>query len=99
MGLDTKRDRNAQRLADEIIRQLDINDPADIDIEAIAMTQGALVIVGGLEGAEARLTRSARLNFIRVNDRIAEVGRRRFAVAHELGHLLLQQSSQLALCS
>jgi Zn-dependent peptidase ImmA (M78 family) len=89
----------AERRADQLISKLEINDANDLDIEAIAMTQNALVIEGGLKGAEARLARSRKLNFIRVNTRIPEPGRRRFAIAHELGHLLLQQNSQFALCT
>ena len=99
MSLDVIRERAAERRADELINQLEISDVEEIDIEAIAMTQNALVIDGGLTGAEARLSRSPKLNFIRVNNAIREPGRRRFAIAHELGHLLLQQSSQFALCT
>jgi Zn-dependent peptidase ImmA (M78 family) len=97
--LDITRERMAERRADQLISKLEINDADDLDIEAIAMTQNALVIEGGLKGAEARLARSRKLNFIRVNTRIPEPGRRRFAIAHELGHLLLQQNSQFALCT
>jgi hypothetical protein len=99
MGLDPIRERTAERRADLLISELQITDPGDIDIEAIAMTRSALVIDGGLVGAEARLTRSPRISFIRVNREIREPGRRRFAIAHELGHLLLQDRSQFALCS
>lgn len=98
-SLDTSRARIAERRAEELIEQLNITDPHDIDIEAIAMTKEALVMDGGITGAEARLSRSTKLNFIRVNNAIRESGRRRFAIAHELGHLLLQQGkSQFALC-
>jgi len=99
VALDITRERLAERRADQLISELQINDADEIDIEAIAMSQNALVIDGGIRGAEARLARSRKLNFIRVNTGLAEPGRRRFAIAHELGHLLLQQSSQLALCS
>lgn len=99
MSLDVTRERIAERRADQLISQLAINDIEEIDIEAIAMTQQALVIDGGLKGAEARLARSSKLSFIRVNAGIREPGRRRFAIAHELGHLLLQRNSQLALCT
>jgi Zn-dependent peptidase ImmA (M78 family) len=99
MGLDTIRARAAECRADQLIEQLGISAVGEIDIDAIAMTQGALVIDGGLAGAEARLSRSPKLNFIRVNTAIREPGRRRFAIAHELGHLLLQQGSQFALCA
>lgn len=99
MGLDSFRERIAERRADLLISELQITDPGEIDIEAIAMTRSALVIDGGLTGAEARLTRSPRISFIRVNREIREPGRRRFAIAHELGHLLLQERSEFALCS
>jgi Zn-dependent peptidase ImmA (M78 family) len=99
MALDLIRERAAERRADLLISELQITDAGEIDVDAIAMTRGALVVDGGLTGAEARLTRSPKLNFIRVNTGIRESGRRRFAIAHELGHLLLQQTSQFALCT
>ncbi len=98
-GLDLTRERAAERRAGALISELKITDSGEIDIEEIAMTQGALVVDGGLAGAEARLTRSPKLSIIRVNPMIRESGRRRFAIAHELGHMLLQRSSQLALCT
>ena len=91
MALDPIRERAAEKRADELISQLAISDVEDLDVEAIAMTQKALVVYGGLSGAEARLSRSPRLSFIRVNDGIPESGRKRFAIAHELGHLLLEK--------
>jgi hypothetical protein len=99
MGLDPIRERTAEQRADLLISELLITDSGDIDIEAIAMTRSALVIDGGLTGAEARLARSPKVSFIRVNTGIREPGRRRFAIAHELGHLLLQESSQFTLCT
>lgn len=99
MVLDIIRERTAEKRAEDLISQLEISEVRDIDIEAIAMTQDALVVDGGLSGSEARLSRSPKLSFIRVNKSIREPGRRRFAIAHELGHLLLQESSQFALCS
>lgn len=100
MTLDSNRERTAERAANQLIEDLRIVDPGEIDIEAVSMTKGALVLDGGISGAEARLIRSPKLSIIRVNNTIRETGRRRFAIAHELGHLLLQQGrSQLALCS
>jgi len=99
MSLDPVREHRAESQADLLLSELQISDPSDIDVDAIAMARGALVIDGGLTGAEARLTRSPKISFIRVNLGIRELGRRRFAVAHELGHLLLQGSSQFVLCS
>jgi hypothetical protein len=75
----------AEQRAEDLILALGITDPNDIDVEDIAMNQGALVLEGGLTGAEARLTTSPKLSFIRVNSGIRETGRKRFGVAHEIG--------------
>jgi Zn-dependent peptidase ImmA (M78 family) len=99
MAIDRTREVTAERRAAALVAELGISEHTDIDIEAIAMTRGALVLDGGLTGAVARLTRSPRLSFIRVNASIRESGKRRFAIGHELGHLLLHESSQFALCS
>ncbi len=100
MAFDAVQTRVAESRANDLIAELGLADPSDIDIETICMAKGALVIEGGLSGAEARLTRSPRLSFIRVNRSIRESGRRRFAIAHELGHLLLHQGkSQFSLCT
>jgi Zn-dependent peptidase ImmA (M78 family) len=75
-----------------IIRELKIADPSEISIEDIAWTRGALVIENGLRGADARLvyTLGVRPAIIRVNSEISPPGRKRFAIAHELGHFELK---------
>jgi Zn-dependent peptidase ImmA (M78 family) len=89
----------AEQRAETLIASLNITDPAEIDVEDIAMTQGALVLEGGLTGAEARLTNSPKVSFIRVNSNIRELGRRRFAIGHEVGHLLLhKEPSPFTIC-
>jgi len=77
-----------------IIRDLGITDPSDIAIEDIAWTRGALVIEDGLRGADARLiyTPGIRPAIIRVNATISRFGRKRFAIAHELGHMELKHN-------
>jgi Zn-dependent peptidase ImmA (M78 family) len=84
----------AQIRAREIIRRLPLESPADISIEDIAWVRGALVIENGLRGAEARLVHTPDLQpaIIRVNATIREAGRKRFAIAHELGHLELNHN-------
>jgi hypothetical protein len=52
-----------------------------------------------LEGSEARLVRRGRNGIIAVNSAIREEGRKRFAIAHELGHFELHSNSQLVFCS
>jgi len=80
--------------AGTIVRDLKITAPDEISIEDIAWTRGALVIEDGLRGADARLihTPGIRPAIIRVNATISPPGRKRFAIAHELGHLELKHS-------
>lgn len=81
----------ARLKAREIIKRLRIRRPEDISIEDIAWVAGAIVVDGGLRGAEARLVHSpgADKAILRVSTLVSPAGRRRFAIAHELGHLRL----------
>lgn len=66
-----------------------IEEPEHITIEAIAMDLGLSIEDGELSGAGARLTRVADRGIIRITDTVTHAGRRRFSIAHELGHFLL----------
>jgi len=85
--------------AEEIIRDLQIRQPAEIQVMEIAMERGAFVKERHLDGSEARLIRKGGLGIITVNSSIPEEGRKRFAIAHELGHFELHAVSQLILCT
>lgn len=85
--------------AEEIIRNLQIREPAEIQVMEIAMERGAFVRERHLDGSEARLIRKGGLGIITVNSSIPEEGRKRFAIAHELGHFELHTVSQLILCT
>ena len=71
--------------AERILHSLGITTPQEIDLEAIAWTQGAVVNYRPLESCEARIVGSSRRAVISVNSRSPEK-RRRFSLAHELGH-------------
>ena len=70
---------------ERVLQSLGITDPQDIDLEAIAWTQGAVVNYRPLESCEARIIGSSKRAVISVNSRSPE-RRRRFSLAHELGH-------------
>lgn len=76
----------AEAAAARLIREYGIVAPSQIIVEDIAMDLGVLTRVAPLTGAEAHLLRKGNRGVIRVSDRIAEPGRRRFAIGHELGH-------------
>ena len=83
-----------------MVRRFAFRKPEEIVVEDIAMACGVLVAEGGLRGSEARLVRKNDKGIIRVRADIPEGGRKRFAIAHELGHWKLHSTiSQFYLCS
>jgi Zn-dependent peptidase ImmA (M78 family) len=89
----------ASQRAEEIIKKLRIREPSEIDLKDIAMERGVLVRERVLKGSEARLVRKGRTGIITVDKYIPEEGRKRFAVAHDLGHFELHRESQLMFCT
>lgn len=76
------------------------SEPGDLALEDIALQRGVLVIEQPLFKMEARIIRSGQRGLIRVRADIPEKGRRRFAIAHELGHWELHKNiSQLFACT
>jgi len=85
--------------ASSIIHERNIRYPSEIYVRDIAMSLGALVRERELQGCEARLVRKGDIGIISVNSLIPEEGRKRFAIAHEIGHFILHKGTQLILCS
>jgi Zn-dependent peptidase ImmA (M78 family) len=76
---------NAATPAERMLLDLGISDPKEIDLDAIAWTRGAVVNYRPIDGCEATIVGSKRRAVISINTRsIPE--RRRFSLAHELGH-------------
>ena len=82
-----------------IIEELNIRFPSEIYVRDIAMSLGALVRERDLKGCEARLVRKGNIGIISVKGQIPEEGRKRFAIAHEIGHFVLHTGTQLILCN
>lgn len=73
------------RPAERILLELGIESPQDIDLEAIAWTLGAAVKYRPLDKCEAMIVGGERRALITVNSK-AIPARRRFSIAHEIGH-------------
>lgn len=71
------------------MRHYAIEAPEHILLEEIAADLGTPVSDGRLDGAVARLVRVGNRGRIRVSDAEGNLGRRRFSIAHELGHFVL----------
>jgi Zn-dependent peptidase ImmA (M78 family) len=74
--------------------------PKEFVLEDLAMARGILIMDGKLDSAAARLVRSGDTGIARISDRIREPGRRKFAIAHEIGHWELhKKQSDLLACT
>lgn len=71
--------------AEVLLQSLGITEPSDIDLEAIAYDQGAIIKYRSLNGCEARIFGSGGRAIITVDNRKLPT-RQRFSAAHELGH-------------
>lgn len=90
----------AAAAAKGIWKHYGLQSPSDFELEDLAFAMGIVVMEGPLRGADAWLLRKQKAGIIRVSDSIPEPGRRRFAVAHELGHWSLhEKASQLVSCT
>src|SRR2546430_1201637 len=74
--------------------------PRDLVLEDLALALGVIVLEGRLDSADARLIRTGKRGLIRVKEDIPELGRKRFAIGHDLGHWLLHKNvSQVLACT
>lgn len=74
--------------------------PSPTPVEDIAMDHGVLCLEAKLTGCLARLVRKGNRGVIRTRFNIRESGRKRFAIAHELGHWFLHEhESQVFVCT
>jgi Zn-dependent peptidase ImmA (M78 family) len=84
---------SARIAASKFIDQYSFETPEDIRIEDIAMDQGLLVREGVLSGAEARLVQNGENGIITINATV-DSRRKRFAVAHEIGHWRMHKGAK-----
>ncbi len=68
-----------------LLEHLGIDEPRDLDVEAIAQACGATIVYESLEGCEARIIGAHDRAIITINAD-APRPRQRFSAAHELGH-------------
>lgn len=85
--------------ARSIIREYRLRVPVEIDIEAIAALRRAYVREEALEGCDGRVIKRGQHGIISVRAGITELGRKRFTIAHELGHFELHDAgAELIIC-
>lgn len=87
--------------AERVLNEVGVMHQADLGLlELIAWERKALVQYKHLDGAEARLAVVGQKAIITISTTIEDPYRRRFSIAHELGHLEMHRiQSSIALCT
>ena len=80
--------------ADDILRELQIQAPTEIDIERIAIFKGADVRYAALRGMDGCLVRQGDSAVVTVRSSLNYEGQKRFVIAHELGHFFLHPNTR-----
>ncbi len=79
----------AEAKAREIIQKLGITSPNEIDVVKIAALRKIRVRERPLNGCDGMMVRKDNHAIISVRDSIPDIKKKRFVIAHELGHVLL----------
>jgi Zn-dependent peptidase ImmA (M78 family) len=86
--------------ARKLLEHWDVAEPSDIQLEAIAIERGLVILEKPINGASARLVCTQSGGLIVVDQRIREIGRKRFAAAHEIGHFELHRRKKpMTICT
>lgn len=80
--------------ARDLLRELDIREPDEIDIERMALFKDVEVRYEPLQGMDGRIVREGNAAIITVNSTTSFKGQKRFVIAHELGHFFLHPKTR-----
>ena len=84
----------AEAEARKIHYELGIRHPSEIEVHLIATSYGAFVRERNLKGVDGLLVRKGKNAIISVRNSIPEEGKKRFVIAHELGHYFLHPQAR-----
>src|SRR5262245_55339733 len=86
----------ARECARELLHRYGVMAPQHILLESFVRCLGITLLCTPLDGAAACLVRMGRRALILINDRASDPAARRFSIAHELGHFLLEHPGHTA---
>ena len=89
----------AKAAARKIITYYGITEPNEIDIYAIAIDKNLMILDKKIDGAKGRLICREEIGIVVVDSKIDLEARKRFVIAHELGHFELHKTKrQINIC-
>lgn len=83
---------------EKLLEELGIEEPNEIDIDAIAQFCGATIVYEPLKGCDARIFGNKDHAFITVNS-LSSIHRQRFSAGHELGHWIRDRGKVAFICN
>lgn len=83
----------SQKAAEDLLRRHRIRKPM-YNLEKLAEKEYLYVEYQDLKGQDGRIIKGDGCGFIAINENIKERGRRRFTLAHEIGHYLIDRATQ-----
>lgn len=89
----------AERRARQILEDFGLSNVSDVDLRDLAFDLGLIVEARSIRGSEGRLIRRGKRAIAIVDAGITVRGKRRFVVAHELGHYELHSETPVFVCN
>jgi Zn-dependent peptidase ImmA (M78 family) len=80
--------------AKQLLKEFGIRDITAVTLEDIAFAKNAIVEEISSINADGRTIFGSKYAIIRVNKNIEYIGKKRFTIAHEIGHLILHRGVQ-----
>ena len=84
---------NARREADRLLRRFGVESVNHVNVEGFAARLNIALVKAPLDGASAQLVVARGCASIMLSDRLTDPAARRRAIAHELGHYVLEHPS------
>jgi Zn-dependent peptidase ImmA (M78 family) len=91
-----KMNNSPRRLALSILDNFGIDKPSEIDVLDIIDALDIPIKFSPLSGCDGRIIHGKEKSLIAINDEIAFESRKRFTIAHELGHYLMHKSDPIS---
>ena len=90
----------AKNEAINIVKKAYITKPNELTLEEIILfIEGPQVVFEDLSGCEGKFISIANSSIIKINSKIKNEGRKRFTIAHELGHYILHKNKNYINCT
>lgn len=79
--------------AQKLVAELYIREPSDLDLEGIINLHDCFYQEKSMSGADGRIIFKGKQTIVTINADIKYPAKKRFVIAHELGHLLLHKNT------